>query len=705
MAGSGTGGLVVRALLPGATAVAVVELGGDERRYQSKLIHADGLFEAAAADADELFGYCLEVTYDGGRVERRRDPYSFWPVVSSYDQYLYNEGTHVEAYRFMGAHVRELGGATGVHFATWAPNATRVSVVGDFNHWDGRLHPMRSMGASGVWEIFIPDLSVGTVYKYEIRTASGELLAKCDPFGFGTEAPPRSASVVDDLAFEWTDGQYMESRGEHDWLKEPMAVYEVHPGSWRRADDGQRPLTWIELATELVAYVLEVGYTHIELLPIAEHPFDGSWGYQVTGYYSPTARFGPPEDFARFVDYCHRHGIGVIVDWVPGHFPTDGHGLARFDGTCLYEHADPRQGAHPDWGTLVFNFGRNEVRSFMQSNAAFWFDRYHIDGLRVDAVASMLYLDYSRRDGHWIPNQFGGRENLEAIELLKEVNTMVYGRFPGAMTIAEESTAWPAVSRPTYAGGLGFGFKWNMGWMNDVLRYMSKEPVHRKYHHADLTFGMLYAYQENFLLPLSHDEVVHGKRSLLDKMPGDEWQKFANLRLLYAYMYGHPGKKLLFMGGELAVWGEWDYRRSLDWHVLEHESHRGVQALTRDLNHLYRDRPALHARDHDPSGFEWIDCQDLEQNVIAFLRRGWEAGQELVFICNYSPVVRQDYRVGVPRGGLWREVLNTDAGAYWGSGVGNAGEVVADGDPWHGQPHSVRLVVPPMAALVLEPQG
>ncbi|MFH1566434.1 MAG: 1,4-alpha-glucan branching protein GlgB [Gemmatimonadota bacterium] len=702
--GDGQPGLVVRVFLPGCRELAVAELGGGGGRYGARQVHPDGLFEATIAGRQDYFAYELETVDADGTRHRRRDPYSFWPVTSSYDQYLYNEGTHTEAYRFLGAHLQELGGIAGVHFATWAPNATRVSVVGDFNHWDGRRHPMRSMGASGIWELFVPHLGAGALYKLEIRTPGGEILVKCDPYGFGTEAPPRSASRVQDLSFGWSDHEWMASRGQRDWLRQPLAIYEVHPGSWRRVPEaGDRPLNYRELAQQLVEYVLDMGYTHVELLPVTEYPFDGSWGYQVTGYYAPTARFGPPEDFAYFVDHCHRHGIGVIIDWVPGHFPTDGHGLARFDGTCLYEHADPRQGAHPDWGTLVFNFGRNEVRSFVASNAVFWFDRYHVDGLRVDAVASMLYLDYSRRSGEWVPNRFGGRENLEAIELLKSVNTMVYGRFPGAMTIAEESTAWPAVSRPTYAGGLGFGFKWNMGWMHDVLRYMSKEPVHRKHHHSDLTFGMLYAYHENFVLPLSHDEVVHGKGSLLDKMPGDEWQRFANLRLLYAYMYGHPGKKLLFMGGELGVWTEWDYRRSLEWHILEYPRHRGVQSLVRDLNHLYRSRPALHATDSEPTGFEWIDCQDVEQNVLSFLRRGRTPGEELVFACNFSPVVREGYCVGVPRPGPYREVLNTDASLYGGGDVGNAGAVVARPEPWHNQPASTRLVLPPLAIVVLEP--
>lgn len=699
-------GLVVRAFLPWAREVSIVRIGGGaDSRYSASRTHADGLFEAIIPEQEEFFAYEVEALDHAGEVVTQRDPYSFWPTVSSYDMHLFNEGTHSLAYEFLGAHLRELGGVPGVHFAVWAPNAARVSVLGDFNHWDGRRHPMRATGASGIWEIFLPHLTAGTLYKYEIRSAAGSVQVKSDPFAFGAEVPPRTASVVCDVdQFEWRDQAWMDRRATVDWRAEPMAIYEVHAGSWRREpEEGNRPLTYGELADQLVDYLVDMGYTHVELMPIAEHPFDGSWGYQVTGYFAPTSRHGSPADFAYFVDRCHDRGIGVIVDWVPGHFPSDGHGLARFDGTCIYEHEDPRQGWHPDWGTLVFNFGRSEVRSFLLSNAAFWFDRYHVDALRVDAVASMLYLDYSRADGRWIPNKHGGRENLEAIEFLTGMNSLVYGRFPGAVTIAEESTAWPAVSRPTYAGGLGFGYKWNMGWMNDVLRYMSKDSIHRKHHHADLTFGMLYAYQENFILPLSHDEVVHGKRSLLDKMPGDEWRQFANLRLLLAYMYGHPGKKLLFMGGDMGVRTEWDYRGSLDWGILHHPSHRGIQTLVRDLNHLYRVSPSLHGTDHQAEGFQWIDCQDVEQNVVAFLRRSVAEDQELVFVCNFAPVVRHRYRVGLPRMGEYAEVLNTDADVYGGSGVGNAGLVVASDEPWHSQPHSAVLSLPPLAVLVLGP--
>ncbi len=708
----GEGDLVVRAFLPRAKSVAVVEWGGDgSARYPAKSLHEGGLFEATIDDrGGEFFAYELKVEDVEGGVEVGRDPYSFCPVVGGDDQYLFNEGTHSSAYDFLGAHPMELGGATGVHFAVWAPNAARVSLVGNFDDWDGRRHVMRSLGESGVWEIFIPHLTPGAVYKYEVKTQQGEVTLKSDPFGFQFELPPRTASIVCESGrYEWSDGDWLTDRASRNWVEEPMAIYEVHLGSWRqRPDDegggGQRSLSYREMASELVDYAVEQGFTHLELMPIAEYPYGASWGYQVTGYFAPTSRFGSPDDFAYFVDCCHNKGIGVIVDWVPAHFPRDDHALARFDGTALFEHADPRQGAHPDWGTLIFNYGRSEVRSFLLSNAAFWFERFHVDGIRVDAVASMLYLDYSRQPGEWIPNPQGGRENLPAIELLKQMNTLVYGRFPGAMTVAEESTAWPAVSRPTFAGGLGFGFKWNMGWMNDVLRYMAREPVHRKYHHSDLTFGMLYAYQENFVLPLSHDEVVYGKRSLLDKMPGDAWQKFANLRLLLAFMYAHPGKKLLFMGGEFGQRSEWDHNKSLDWDLLEHDPHRGVQLLTRDLNRLYRGHAALHRSDADPSGFEWIDCQDVEHNVISFLRRS-ATEEELVFVYNFSPLPQEDYKVGFASSGTYEELLNTDAAVYGGTDVGNAGLVTTVEDPWHGRRHSSQLRLPPLAALVLKRQA
>ena len=696
--------LAVRAFLPGAQKVAVLAREGEES-YPAKRVHDEGIFEAVMPDKLEFFSYELEITDHQGQVCRQRDPYSFWPLLGGYDRYLFNEGSHFHACEKLGAHLREVDGATGVHFAVWVPSARRVSAVGKFNDWDGRRHQMRPLGASGIWEIFLPGLGEGEVYKYEIRDAAGHILLKSDPYGFGAEEPPATASVVrkvDD--FSWKDQEWMEQRAGKNWLEEPVAIYEVHLGSWRRNAETGQYLGYRELAHQLVDHALEMGFTHVELMPIAEHPFDGSWGYQVVGYFAPTSRFGTPEDFAYLVDYCHQRGIGVIIDWVPGHFPKDAHGLARFDGTALYEHLDPQQGLHPDWDTLIFNYGRDEVRAFLLSNALFWLERYHVDGLRVDAVASMLYLDYSRSGDEWVPNYYGGRENLEAIDFLKQLNSEVYARCPGVMTIAEESTAWPAVSRPTYGGGLGFGFKWNMGWMNDVLRYMSKDPIHRKYHYTDLTFGLLYAFQENFILPLSHDEVVHGKRSLLDKMPGDAWQKFANLRLLYAFMYAHPGKKLLFMGSELGQWKEWNHRQSLDWNLLEHEPHRGLQLFLKDLNQFYCTQPALHRTDFRPEGFEWIDSQDVENSVVAFARRCAEADELLVFVFNFTPVPRQMYRLGVPQKGFYRELLNSDAMVYGGSNVGNDGGVDAESIPCHGHPHSLELRLPPLGMLVLKPE-
>ncbi|MBT3343939.1 MAG: 1,4-alpha-glucan branching protein GlgB [Gemmatimonadetes bacterium] len=695
----GKQGIVVRVMDPTAASVAIIELDSSGPGAACEQIDAAGVFEVWL-DSTELFAYELLITDAEGQQRRCRDPYSFWPMVTDYDQHLFNEGAHHRIHDVMGAHVRDAGGVRGVHFSVWAPGACRVSVVGDFNAWDGRRHQMRSLGVSGLWEIFLPDLTPGTVYKYEICTGDGELLEKADPCAQASEIPPRTASIVAQPdALMWSDADWISQREQKQWLKEPVSIYELHVGSWRR--ENGVALGWRQLAHELSEYIHDLGFTHVELMPIAQHPFDGSWGYQITGYFAPAARFGTAEDFAYFVDTMHASGIGVIIDWVPGHFPSDAHGLARFDGTALYEHEDPRQGAHPDWGTLIFNFGRNEVKSFLLSNALYWIEHFHIDGLRVDAVASMLYLDYSREQGEWIPNRLGGRENLEAIEFLKEMNTLVYGHFPGVMTLAEESTAWPAVSRPTYSGGLGFGFKWNMGWMNDVLDFMAREPVHRKYHHGDMTFGMLYAYHENFVLPLSHDEVVHGKGSLLGKMPGDDWQQFANLRLLYAYMYGFPGKKLLFMGAEIAQRTEWNYATSLEWQILEHAPHRGVQSLLRDLNSLYRTQPALHASEHEPSGFAWIDHQDVEASVLAFERR--HNDEVLIFICNFTPVARSGYRVGLPRPGTWREEINTDATDYAGSGVGNTGVVTATDEAWHGRRWSAVMDLPPLAALVLSP--
>ena len=696
-------GLAVRAFLPGIADAAVVERGG-QRRWPMQRTRDEGLFEVDIDSETQLFAYALEVVDLGGGKRVQRDPYSFWPMLNESDRYLFNEGKQYSAQRFLGARPKEVDGVAGAYFAVWAPSARRVSVVGDFNNWDGRCHGMRPLGDSGIWEIFLPQVGAGAVYKYEILTQANELLLKCDPYAFAAELPPSTASVVADIErFVWGDEEWMRQRGERSWVEAPVSIYEVHPGSWRYAEDGSY-LNWRDMAHQLVEYALDMNFTHLELMPVAEHPFDGSWGYQVTGYFAPTSRFGTPEDFAYFVDYCHQNGIAVLVDWVPWHFPKDAHGLARFDGTGLYEHLDTRQGWHPDWDTMVFNYGSDEVRSFLLSNALFWLEHYHVDGLRVDAVASMLYLDYSRKAGEWVPNRHGGRENLEAIEFLKELNTAVYARCPGAVMIAEESTAWPAVSRPVYAGGLGFGFKWNMGWMNDVLHYMAHEPVHRKWHHGDLTFSMIYAYHENFVLPLSHDEVVHGKGSLLAKMPGDDWQKFANLRLLYGFMYGHPGKKLLFMGAELAPWHEWRHAGQLDWNLLQYAPHRGIQQWLRDLNALYCQQPSLHKTDADPRGFAWIDCLDMENSVVSFLRRA-EGGRDLIFACNFTPVPRDVYRLGVPSVGRYRELLNSDAQFYGGSGVGNSGEVVASASSWHSQPASLELRLPPLGILVLQQVG
>ena len=699
------GRVVVRALRPDAVAMRV--LLDDGRVVDMRRRHEGGVFEADIPDPS-ADSYRLEAQYAGGASHRFDDPYRFWPTVGELDLHLVGEGRHHDLWKLLGAHVRNHQGVDGVSFAVWAPNARSVRVVGDWNLWDGRIHPMRVLGPSGVWELFVPGAEEGARYKFELLTQEGHLLLKADPMAFATEVPPGTASVVAESRHEWSaaDGSWLAERERTDWIGRPVSIYELHLESWRRKpEDGNRPLTYREMAEELPAYVRDLGFTHVEFLPVAEHPFGGSWGYQVSSYYAPTARFGSPDDFRVLVDALHGAGVGVIVDWVPAHFPRDAWALARFDGTALYEHEDPRKGAHPDWGTLVFNFGRNEVRNFLVSNALYWIEEFHIDGLRVDAVASMLYLDYSRAEGEWVPNEFGGRENLEAVAFLKETNEVVYGRHPGVMTIAEESTAWPAVSRPTYLGGLGFGFKWNMGWMHDTLEYFSKEPVYRRYHHNELTFGLLYAFTENFILPLSHDEVVHGKGSLLNKMPGDRWQRAANLRSLYAWMWAHPGKQLLFMGGELAQSAEWNHNVSLDWHLLQYPEHSGVQSLVRELNSLYTSLPALYERDFTADGFRWIDASDVDSNVLSFLRLagGDAAGSPLVCVANLSPVVRHDYRIGLPRGGAWREVLNTDSARFGGSDTGNGGQVWASDEPWHGLAASALLTLPPLAVLWLTP--
>jgi 1,4-alpha-glucan branching enzyme len=624
------------------------------------------------------------------------------PALTEFDQYLFAEGTYARAYEKLGAHFAERDGRRGVQFAVWAPSARSVSVIGEFNRWNPSANAMRPTPA-GIWETFIPDVKQGTIYKYHIESNfRGYKVDKADPYGFAAEIRPQTASRVWDLeTYTWNDKSWMAGRSKNNSLDSPISIYEVHLGSWKRVpEEGNRWLTYREMAPLLADYVHEMGFTHVELLPVMEHPFDGSWGYQTIGYFAPTSRFGTPADFMFLVDYLHQHEIGVILDWVPAHFPKDEAGLGFFDGTHLYEHADPRQGEHPDWNTFVFNYGRNEVQTFLISNALFWLDKYHVDGLRVDAVASMLYLDYGRREGEWIPNRYGGKENIEAIHFLRMLNERVYAAFPDAVTIAEESTAWPQVSRPTYTGGLGFGLKWNMGWMHDVLGYMSQDPIFRSYHHNQITFSLIYAFTENFVLPFSHDEVVYGKGSMIRKMPGDEWQKFANLRLLYGFMFGHPGKKLLFMGDEFGQWPEWNHDAMLDWPALQNSFHSGLSRWVRDLNTLYRGAPALYEFDFNSAGFEWVDCKDFRDSTISFLRRGRDPRDVLLFVCNFTPVVRQNYRVGVPSGGFWQEVLNSDAPLYAGSGQGNFGGLAAVPLPIHGRPYSLNMTLPPLGIVV-----
>ncbi len=696
-------GIVIRTYQPSADTVSVLR-DGDEAAMAR--VHPSGIFEATFGDARDVFDYRLRIRYPGGYAIETDDPYRYGRVISDYDLYLFGEGKHTRIYDRLGAHLMRIGHSEGAHFAVWAPNAERASVVGDFNGWDGRVHPMRLLGASGVWEIFIPGVSEGQRYKFELRTRRhGELLVKSDPFGFAFEVPPLSASVVTRLEYRWNDDRWMRERaGLNNWFNRPFAIYEAHFGSWARIpEEGDRYLTYKELADRLIPYVKEMGYTHVELLPVAEHPFSGSWGYQVTGYYAPTSRFGPPGDFKAFVDACHQNGLGVILDWVPGHFPKDRFALAEFDGTSLYEHADPRQGEHRDWGTLIFNYGRNEVRNFLLANALFWLDEYHVDGLRVDAVASMLYLDYSRTAGEWVPNRHGGRENLEAIEFIRELNALTHSQHPGSITIAEESTAFPSVSRPTYLGGLGFTYKWNMGWMNDILEYVRQDPIHRRYHHRHLTFSLLYAFTENFILPFSHDEVVHGKGSMFGKIPGDDWQKAATLRALYGFMYSHPGKKLLFMGGEFGQGREWNYDASLDWHLLAEPLHAGIQQFVRDLNRVYTAEPALYECDFEGHGFQWIDCNDSDNSVVSFVRRARNGDDLVVSVLNFTPVPREGYLIGVPRAGSYTELINSDAAAYGGGNVGNAGIVFTEPIAAHGHPQSLKLMLPPLGCLMLKP--
>ena len=688
---------------PGAAAIEAVTAEG--RHVLAPVPDAPGAFagEVPGSGAYEL---CAEGA--DGATWAVEDAYRFGPVLGELDEHLLGEGTHLRIWRTLGAHVMTHEGAEGTHFAVWAPNAARVSVVGAFNFWDGRRHQMRKRGGTGVWEIFIPGIGEGTPYKYEIMARDGTIQPlKADPVGFGSEHAPANASVVRDITgYGWKDHDWMSGRAERNSREAPISIYEVHLGSWkRRWDEGGRPLSYKEAAVELVDYVAGLGFTHIELLPISEYPFDGSWGYQPVGMFAPTIRFGPPHEFRDLVDAAHKKGLGVLLDWVPGHFPTDPHGLGRFDGTALYEHADPREGFHQDWNTLIYNYGRTEVANFLVSNALYWLEEYHIDGLRVDAVASMLYRDYSRKAGEWVPNKDGGRENYEAIAMLQRMNTTTYGEVGGIMTVAEESTAFPGVSRPVDAGGLGFGFKWNMGWMNDTLSYIEKEPIYRKYHHNQMTFGIHYAFSENFILPISHDEVVHGKGSMLAKMPGNEWEKFANLRAYYGFMWGHPGKKLLFMGQEFAQGSEWSHAGQLDWDAAGRPLHAGVQRLVGDLNRVYRETQALHVRDASPEGFQWIDGGDAEHSTLSWIRWGNEGDAPVAVISNFTPVERTGFRVGLPRAGAWEEAINTDAEIYGGGNRGNMGGVTAGGEGWHGQPASAEITLPPLGTIILRYKG
>jgi len=696
--------LVVRAFLPGAEAVEVITEKDCQKVASLECIHSDGLFAGKIGEFQNAFAYRLRVQFPDATIEMD-DPYRFSSQLSDDDLYLFGEGTQERLYRWMGAHQREVDGVQGMMFVVWAPSAKRVSLVGDFNQWDGRRHVMRRNPASGVWDIFIPGLGEGALYKYEIRAANGDLLPlKADPYGFASQLAPETASrTVLESSYPWQDNAWMKARTEGNPYQSAISIYEVHAGSWRRvAEEDNRYLSYRELADQLIPYVVELGFTHIQFMPLSEFPFDGSWGYQPIGLYAPSCRFGSPDDLRYFVDCCHQQGIGVLLDWVPGHFPTDEYGLGRFDGTALYEHEDKRQGFHPDWNTLIYNYGRREVISYLLSNAMYWLDQFHIDGLRVDAVASMLYLDYSRQQGEWLPNAQGGRENLDAIELLRQVNSRVYFNYPGVMMIAEESTDWPGVSRSVSAGGLGFGFKWNMGWMNDTLAYMQRDPLYRKYYHNEMTFSLVYAFSENFILPLSHDEVVHGKGSLINKMPGDEWQKFANLRACLGFMWAHPGKKLLFMGAEIAQRDEWNHDRSLDWHLLQYDDHSGMQRLVGDLNRIYRDIPALHQLDCDGLGFEWLDVENNVHSILAFLRRGYEGSQDVVVVLNLTPTPHSDYRIALPQSGFYRECLNTDAACYGGSNMGNGGGVQSIDEPLGMHPCQLSLTLPPLAAVILE---
>ncbi|MBD2101265.1 1,4-alpha-glucan branching protein GlgB [Leptolyngbya sp. FACHB-261] len=713
---------VIRAYLPGAQAAAVVD-PGQRKDYPMHPVHNPHFFECVL-DTEELLNYQLRV-FEGGHERVIYDPYAFRsPLLTDLDLHLFGEGNHHRIYEKLGAHLTLLNGVPGVYFAVWAPNARNVSILGNFNHWDGRKHQMRK-GPTGIWDLFVPEIGVGEPYKYEIKNQAGHIYEKSDPYGFQQEIRPKTASIVTDLStYQWSDSDWMEQRRHTDPLTQPISVYEVHIGSWMHGDanlppldergekapvvyaadlkPGARFLSYRELAHRLIPYVKGLGFTHIELLPVAEHPFDGSWGYQVIGHYASTSRYGTPQDFMYFVDQCHQNGIGVLVDWVPGHFPKDGHGLALFDGTHLYEHADSRKGEHKEWGTLVFNYGRHEVRNYLAANALFWFDKYHIDGIRVDAVASMLYLDYQRKPGEWLPNQYGGRENLEAADFLRQTNSIIFGYFPGTLSIAEESTSWPMVTWPTYVGGLGFNLKWNMGWMHDMLDYFSMDPWFRQFGHTHVTFSIMYAMSENFMLALSHDEVVHGKSNMPGKMPGDEWQKFANMRCLYGYMFTHPGKKTLFMGMEFGQWREWNVWGDLEWWLLQYPAHKGLQKFLRDVNHMYKAQPALYTDDFSYDGFQWIECNDNRNSIISFIRRAKGSDEFVVVVCNFTPVLHDHYRVGVPEPGFYQELLNSDAADYGGSNVGNYGGKHSESIAYHGHYHSLDVCLPPLGVVIFK---